>query len=147
MIGVGNPLRGDDAAGLAVAASLRKRLPAGVMVVEQAGEAVSLAASWDGFERLVIVDAVRSGAPPGTIHRLDASRPLPAGFGSLSSHGLGVASAIELARALGSLPREVIVYGIEGESFELDRGLSAQVAAAATALADRILSELGAEES
>ncbi len=142
MIGVGNPLRGDDAVGCAVAARLRERLPEGLTVMEHTGEGGSLAACWEGFERVVIADAARSGAPAGTIHRFDTSRPLPAAVGSLSSHGLGVASAIELARILGSLPRELVVYAVEGESFELGQDLSAKVAAAAGALADRILGEL-----
>lgn len=144
VIGVGNPLRGDDAVGLRVAASLRKRLPPWVTVMEATGEVVSLASCWEGLGRLVIVDAARSGAAPGTVHRFDARRPLPAHFGSLSSHGLGVASAIEMARALGTLPREAVVYAIEGERFGLGEDLSPRAAAAVSLLVDRVLGELAA---
>lgn len=144
VIGVGNPFRGDDAAGLRVAARLRERLPPQVTVMEETGEVVSLASCWEGLERLVIVDAARSGAAPGTVHRFDARRPLPAHFGSLSSHGLGVASAIEMARALGTLPREVVVYAIEGARFGLGEDLSPGVTAAVSLLVDRVLGELAA---
>lgn len=130
--------------GLRVAASLRERLPPGVTVMEATGEVVSLASCWEGLERLVIVDAARSGAAPGTVRRFDARRPLPAHFGSLSSHGLGVASAIEMARALGTLPRQVVVYAIEGERFGLGEGLSPRAAAAVSHLVDRVLGELAA---
>jgi hydrogenase maturation protease len=65
-------------------------------------------------------------------------------LGSLSSHGLGVASAIEMARALGTLPRQVVVYAIEGERFGLGEDLSPRVAAAVSQLVDRVLGELAA---
>jgi hydrogenase maturation protease len=144
VIGVGNALRGDDGAGPALAAALRaRRAGAGVRVVEHDGEALGLIAAWDGARAAVIVDAVRSGAAPGTVVRHDASaRALPAGtHGTASTHAIGVAAAIELGRALGRLPPRLVVYGVEGAEFATGAPLSEPVAAVVPGLADAVLAE------
>ncbi len=130
VIGVGNALRHDDAAGLEVARRVRALVdPARVAVIEHEGEQSALLDIWEGAAAVVLVDAIRSGAPAGTIHRVDASeQPLPASsWGSSSTHAIGVAEAIELARALGCLPAQVMVYGIEGLRFDAGVGLSKEV--------------------
>jgi len=143
VIGVGNELRGDDGAGLEVARRVGEAgLPASVTVHLHEGEAVGLLELWDGADAAVLVDTVRSGAPPGTIHRLDASHgPLPSRVRRSSSHTIGIAEAIELARALGTLPSGILVYGVEGQRFETGTELSQEVAQAL----DRLVRELRAE--
>jgi hydrogenase maturation protease len=139
VIGVGNPDRGDDGAGLAVARRLRAAAPPGVVVREATGEASELLDAWDGFARVIVVDAARSGSRPGTLMRFDAiAAPLPAGLARESTHGWGVAEAIELARALGRLPPSLVVYAIEGRGFEPGDALSPEVAVAAERLADTL---------
>jgi hydrogenase maturation protease len=141
VIGVGNEYGSDDAAGLVVARRLRAR---GVEAMEQEGEPIALLEAFAGLDAVVLVDAVRSGAVPGTVHRLDASnQPLPARlFGSPSTHAVGVGEAVELARALDRLPPRVLVFGLEGERFEAGTTLSAAVEAAVEPLVDTILAEL-----
>jgi len=143
VIGVGNPDRGDDAAGLAVADRLASRRLAGVEVVESAGEAASLLAAWAGRERVVVVDATSGAGPPGSIHRFDAGRsPLPVSVRHASTHSFGLATAIELARALNQLPPRLVVYGIEGRAFEPGAPLSPEVHRAVDDLAARLLREV-----
>jgi hydrogenase maturation protease len=90
-----------------------------------------------------LVDAVSSGAEPGTVHRLDASEhELPAALFRASTHHLGLAEAVELARAVGRLPRRTIVYGIEGSSFETGEVLSDEVEAAAARVAEAVRKEV-----
>jgi hydrogenase maturation protease len=138
VIGIGNPDRGDDAVGRAVAELLRPHVP----VVEHNGEATSLLELLRATERVWLVDAARSGSPAGTIHRIDCADNTPLPGRSLSSHGFGAAEAIGLARALGILPQHCIVYAIEAASFAAGAPLSPCVARAAHQVAARILAEL-----
>jgi hydrogenase maturation protease len=140
---VGNPWRGDDAVGLDVARRLRGTLPAGAELHEREGEPTALIDAWDGAQALWLVDAVSSGAPAGTIHRLDASeRELPAELFRASTHHVGLAEAVEVARALGRLPSRTVIYGIEGESFEVGSELTRAVASAAGHVAEAVREEV-----
>lgn len=144
VLGIGNSLRQDDAAGLELARLLQSRLAAaGIAVLEQEGEVLGVIEQWRCAAAAVLVDAVRSGAPPGTIHRIDAStRPIPAELrGSSSTHAVGVAEAIELARALGRLPARVIFYGLEGARFGAGMGLSQELLAVTPKLAEAVSHE------
>ena len=128
MIGVGNDLRCDDASGLEVVRRLS--VPSGVVVHEHRGEAVGLLELWQDADAVVLVDTVSSGERPGTIHRIDASsEPIPSPLRRASSHTIGLAEAIELARTLGGLPDRVVVYGIEGARFEAGAEMSEAVRA------------------
>jgi hydrogenase maturation protease len=140
---VGNPWRGDDSAGLAVARRLKGELPEGVELAEREGEPTALIDAWEGADSLWLVDAVSSGADAGTIHRLDASeRELPAELFRASTHHVGLAEAVELARALERLPPTTVVYGIEGGSFELGAELTPAVAVAAERVAAAVREEV-----
>jgi hydrogenase maturation protease len=132
IIGIGNEYRGDDAAGLIVARRLKGRFAYSFTVLEQSGDGAALMEAWRGVETVIVIDAVISGAEPGTIHRLDAkTQPLPKDAFRCSTHAFGVAEAIELSRAMGELPRRLIVYGIEGKNFAAGVGLSPEVEKAA----------------
>ena len=143
IIGLGNEYRGDDAVGLIVARRLREAAPESVRVLEESGEGAALLESWQDADTVILIDAVHSGAKPGTIHRFDAHvQPIARKFFRFSTHAFGVAEAVELARALGRLPPRLIVYGVEGKSFEAGVGLSPEVEAAAQEVAERVLGEL-----
>jgi len=121
LIGIGNEWRSDDGAGLEVARRLGGQ--------EFQGEPIGLVEVLDGADEVTIADAVFSGAPPGTVHDFEAgAEPLPVAlFGAASTHALGLAEAIEIARSLGRLPARVRVLGIEGARFDYGRGLSPEV--------------------
>lgn len=143
VIGIGNPDRGDDAAGRSVVRLLRPLLPDDVAVTEHDGEATSLLAQLDGADAAFLVDACASGGPVGTVYRFDtAAAPLPAGGFGLSTHGFGLSEGIELARALGQLPRCCIVYAIEGGCFETGAALSPQVRISVVDVVHRLLAEI-----
>ncbi len=130
-------------AGLAVARLLRRTLPAGVDVLEREGEPTALIDSLEAAEAVWLVDAVSSGATPGTLHRLDASeRELPAALFQASTHHFGLAEAVELARTLRGLPPRTIVYGIEGESFDTGETLTPEVEAAVERVAEAVREEV-----
>ena len=127
VVGIGNELRGDDGAGLEVVRRLRRAgLPAEISIRAHDGEGLGLLELWEGADAVLLVDAVRSPAPPGRIHSLDLSCvTAPASLGSASSHAIGVVEAIELGRTLGRLPGRVLLYGLEGERFEVGSSISA----------------------
>jgi len=137
VIGVGNPLKGDDGAGRAVAQRLRTRNDCALEVLEGTGEATALMSAWTGSDDVVLVDACRGAGPAGSIHRFspdDVGRV--ASLQHASTHSLGVAAAIGLARALGTLPGRLVIYAIEarhpcdgaGLSPEVDRAVDEVVA-------------------
>ena len=143
VIGIGNPDRGDDVVGLIAARRLTVRCPAGVRVVEHNGESTSLLDCLSRAESAYVVDACMTSGPPGTISRFDvAATALPHIAFGCSTHGNGLAQAIELARALGRLPCRCVVYAIEGRRFEIGAVLSPEVAAAAEEAANLIRDEL-----
>ena len=143
VIGVGNALRRDDSAGLAVARSLKERVPAGVTVLEHGGEGADLIEVWRGARRVILVDAMRSGAPPGSVQRIDCSfEPLPPSTFGDSTHAFSVAEAVELSRVLGRLPEQLIVFGIEGEDYGLGTELSSAVRLAVPRVVDAVLAEI-----
>jgi len=139
VIGVGNPWRGDDGVGPAVARLLAGT--PGIQVAECGGEPAELMQCWSGYERVFLVDALVTGAAPGSLLRLTAETPLPRPARH-SSHGLGLAEAIELARALDALPPELVIYGIEAESLADGTRLSPAAASGVAELVLSIQSEL-----
>ena len=134
VIGVGNAFRGDDAAGLAVARALGDD----PRVLAHEGEPIDLLDRWGSVDEVIVVDAARSGAAPGTVHRLEDHAGPPSAHGS--THAFGLAETLALARALGRAPARVTVYGIEGERFGAGEELSAPVQAAV----ERVCGELRA---
>ena len=141
IIGCGNLNRGDDAAGPLVVRRLREL---GIPAAEESGEALSLIESWKDSEKVILIDAVVTGAKPGTINFWDAENAgiLPANVAkNTSSHGFGVSQAIELARSLDRLPPKLLIYGIEGSRFEVGTTPSPRVVAAVEKLAQQIAIE------
>jgi hydrogenase maturation protease len=144
VIGVGNPDRGDDGVGPAVLARVEARLPAAARPVCLLGDdPAAIMEAWQGAPHAVVVDAMLSGAVPGTVRRFDAGgSALPVEVGLPSTHALGAGAAIEMARVLGRLPARLTVYGVEAGGFTTGAGLSQAVAAAVPAVAEQVLAEV-----
>ena len=143
VIGLGNDFRRDDGAGRIAARKIKEAAGEEVCVIEESGEGAALMEAWRDAEFVILIDAVHSGAAPGTIHRIDARvQPLPSNFFHYSTHAFSVAEAVELARALGQLPPRLVVYGIEGRDFSSGEALSTEVAAAVEEVARQVKGEL-----
>ncbi len=144
IIGIGNRQRGDDAAGLAVVDALRDKAPDGVELVEHSGEAASLMDLWEGRETLV-VDATSSAQAAGTIRRVDLLEEQLAEevLATCSSHAFGLAQAVELGRALGTLPPMLVLFGIEGADFSHGQGLSEKVEKAVEEVVGQVVETYG----
>lgn len=143
IIGVGNPFKRDDGVGPAVASDVRAKAGPGARVLIRAGEGTDLIESWTPEDEVIIVDAMHSGAEPGTILRIDAlAGPFPVEKFRLSSHSFGVAEAIEVARAIQRLPRSLVVFGVEISDLDDGEGLSDRVAASVPEAVAMVLTEL-----
>ncbi len=143
VIGIGNPDRGDDAVGRRVAQRLAGTVPPEVEILEHDGEATSLLACMEGAAAAWLIDACVSGKPAGTVQRFDVTAtPLPQDAFNLSTHGFGLAEAIELARALDQLPPRCVVYAVEAGSVVAGAPLSPAVSAAVDAVGARLRAEI-----
>jgi hydrogenase maturation protease len=148
VVGLGQCDRGDDAVGVVVARAVDALALAGVDVLVHE-DPTALIESWSGRRLAVVVDAVRSGSPAGTLRVLEtgaAAAPLPesawAGTGRGGTHAFGLAAAVELARALGRLPQRLVVVGVEAVAFDYGAPLSPGVAAAVPAAVDGVVDEV-----
>ena len=147
ILGIGNRYRGDDAFGCIVAGDLAGQVPRGVTCIAHDGEPAGLMECWRGSENVILIDAVSSGAEAGQIFRFDLARQaLPEEFSLYSTHAFGVPQAVELARALGKLPRDIRFIGVEGENFAAGEELSPALSKAKDAVVAEILNSLKSQE-
>jgi hydrogenase maturation protease len=140
VIGIGNEMRHDDAVGLSVARALASLGLPGVEVFTSVGDPLDLIERWRDSDRVLVIDASSCGqATPGTIRRFNVhEETLPVAAFLSSSHALGLAQSIELSRAMGSLPPELVVIAIEAGDVSYGTGLTPAV----TAAVDRLVAEL-----
>jgi hydrogenase maturation protease len=144
VIGLGATDCGDDAAGLEAARRLASICPKDARVVSVAGQPSALLDLWSEASLVVVIDAVISGAPPGTVRRLDGlAGPLPGGRRA-STHDLGLADVVELGRALGRLPERLVILGIEAGDCSPGAALSPAVQEGVHGAVGLALAELAA---
>ena len=142
VIGIGNAYRSDDGVGLVAAQRLKNQRLRSFRVLEHSGEGTDLMDCWKGADTVILLDAVVSGAKPGTLHRWNATwRPLPAPSFRGSSHAFSLVAAVELARVLRRLPQHLIAYGVEGRDFRAGMGLSDEAEEAVSEVVERVLQE------
>ena len=120
----GNRERGDDGAGVFVADRLREL---GIEVMIHSGEPLALMDAWTDADEVIVVDAVVTGAPVGTVHRWNGQPPAATAPVSASTHGLGLAEAIRLGRQLHRMPSQLFIYGIEGNHFAMGTQMALKV--------------------
>jgi len=147
VIGIGNPLQGDDGVGVRVAEQLaNESLPPGVQVQELGTPGWGLVNALEGWQRIILIDAVQMGAEPGAWRRLDGDQvSLINNPSSLSLHEPGLAESLALARALNLLPEELVLYAIEPGHIGPVEQLTPAVADALPALVKQILEDIWKE--
>lgn len=145
VIGVGNILMGDEGVGVRVVEELGKlKLPEGVQLID-AGTAIhALMGRLSGFDKLVIVDAIKGGGPPGTIYRITLDEVKSDPPKPFSLHDLGVLETLRVERLIGDAPEEVVIVGIEPERVEPSLELSPLLKGKLPELIRAVLEELKA---
>lgn len=143
VLGVGNPDRGDDAVGPAVAERIAALDLPGVRVSSPA-EPMDLLAVPAGADLVVLVDAVRTGAEPGALLVREVGHAqLTEWSAATSTHLMGVAETVELARALGRMPDRLVLVGVEAVDFVAGTPMSPAVRDAVPTAADAVLRAVG----
>lgn len=143
IIGLGAEDRGDDGVGRDVVRDLRDAPPPGAALAEDPGDLTRLLDLWEGRRLVILVDAVRTGAKVGSVHRWSGSEIAtrdPQTF--CSTHGFSITYALELGRALDRVPKEVVLVGVEIAEADEGRARSPAVRAAGRAARAMVFEEL-----
>jgi hydrogenase maturation protease len=144
VLGIGNSLMNDDAVGVTAIEELQARytFPAGVTVVDGGTLGLDLLPMLEGVKKLLIIDAIDMGAKPGDLFRL-AGEEVPRAFASkLSVHQMGVQDLLAVAELQGHVPEELVVWGVQPGSIEMEMRLTPAVSAALSPLLDGVAREL-----
>jgi len=144
VVGIGNELLGDDSVGIHVIRELARRgVPSDTTLIE-AGTAVDML--WDEFAgagKVIVVDAVKGGGPPGSVYRYLYGE-CPEGLGvTQSGHEVGLRDKLVALELMGYTLPEVVVVGVEPERMELGAGLSSCLRNQLPAVVDIVLEEVG----
>ena len=129
LLGIGNTERTDDGVGPQVVEAATN-LPDDVRTLVLDGEPARIVEAWRGAELAVVIDAVRTGAAPGTLHRVSSQQLAEELPPAVSSHGTGLREAVALGRLLDRLPQRLLVIGVEVGAVSHGRELTPSVAAA-----------------
>ncbi len=143
VLGLGNEIFSDDGTGIAALRLLGStgRLPAGTILVDGSLFGLEAAALVAGARRLVILDAVETGAAPGTVVRLEGDG-LTGMRGGATVHKLGISDLLAALALMGKSPTEVVLLGIQPASVALGVGLTPAVAASLDGLVLACLRQL-----
>ncbi|MBN1190223.1 MAG: hydrogenase maturation protease [Dehalococcoidales bacterium] len=148
ILGLGNPLFCDDAAGLLTAREIKRRIRSEQITIgETSAAGPDIPDIIAGYDKAIIIDAVKTAdGKPGQIYRIDVSRQSP-GKGS-SAHNTDFLTSILLAGRLGlALPHEITVFGIEAENITvLSDECTPQVKAAIPVCTEMVIAELDLKE-
>lgn len=145
ILGVGNPLMGDDGVGVLAVQQMLSRpdLPAGITVLDGGTAGLGLIPLFEQYRRVILVDAVEMGERPGTIRRFawDEVRPHERGC-VLSLHQSDLNEALALAEALRCLPPVLIIYGVQPQHMDWDQPMSDAVRHALPGLVEALMTEV-----
>lgn len=143
ILGVGNLLLSDEGIGIHAVKQLleTQRLPEDVEIIDGGTAGLNLLYYLEGVDRLVIIDAVETGGPPGTMVRL-AGDKIPAYMAlKVSPHEITLPDFLAAAKLRDLYPREVVVWGMQPESLEVGIDLSPRLAEKLDTLVDLVVEE------
>jgi hydrogenase maturation protease len=144
VLGLGNVLCSDDGVGVMAVGALARGFewPPDVEVLDGGTLGLALLPYLEEAEAVILVDAIRGDAAPGSFMRLEGADVAPAVEQRLSPHQVGVADLLDGARWLDSYPDRIVLLGLVPATIELGVGCSPAVQAAIPALVERIVEEI-----
>lgn len=146
ILGIGNILMSDEGIGVRVVEEFgrRHRLPEGVELIDGGTSGMDMLDSLAGLDHLIVVDAVRSGDPPGTRIRLEDDE-VPALFQTrLSPHQLGLSDVLASLKLMDEYPGHIVLLGCEPHSLAVGMGLTPAIEAQIEPLVAGVQAELAA---
>lgn len=144
LLGIGNILMNDDAAGVLVVQNLAAQFsfPDELILLDGGTLGLDLLPHLEGIDRLLVVDAVETGGSVGTIIRMTGDDIPLALATKVSPHQMGLKDLLLVADLQGYAPKEMVLWGVQPGSIEMDIELSPEVAKAVETLQEKVLEEL-----
>jgi hydrogenase maturation protease len=142
IIGIGNPFRGDDKAGWAVVDLLETFLSNKIPLLKSPGDVEGLLEEFTENDKVILIDACRTNEPIGSWKKIDGlHHHLPRDAAKSSTHSISLGQAIDLARAMQKLPKELIIFAIPGEEYSITSKITPAVQKAIEEVAQEILKD------
>lgn len=144
LLGIGNILMNDDAVGVLIVQSIAEKFafPEGLTILDGGTLGLDILPHLEGIDRLLVVDAVETGGTPGTIVRMSGDEIPLALATKVSPHQMGLKDLLLVADFQGHAPAEMVLWGVQPGSIEMDIKLSPEVAAAVDTVVQKVLAEL-----
>jgi hydrogenase maturation protease len=144
VLGIGNLIMQDEGVGVRVVEALERdhELPEGVTVLDGGTSSMEMLDELSHLDRLIVVDAINAGKPPGTLLRLEGDE-VPSFFRTrLSPHQIGLPDVLASLEFMGAEPKEMVILGVQPQAMDLGMELTPVVAARVPELVDQVLAEL-----
>jgi len=145
VLGVGNILLTDEGVGVHVVQRLQKMdLPPQVEVMDGGTSGFDLLDDIEGRKKVIVVDTVKAGQPPGTVYRMTPDDMEETGKSRISLHDIDMIDLLKLADVFKIQKPEVVIIGIEPKDMESPSlELSAEVAAQVPRVVELVMKEIG----
>ena len=145
VLGLGNVLCSDDGLGVVAVETLRRRyrIPENVEVLDGGTLGLALLSHMEGFDNVILVDAIRDEGEPGSLVRLEGDQVAPAVRERLSVHQVGVADLLDALRLLDSYPKRLLLLGLVPQTISLNLGRSEAVERNIPSLVENVVEEAG----
>ncbi len=144
VLGIGNTILSDEAAGVRAVELLEQRYQVSdnVLVIDGGTSGMEMIEDLSNLDFLIVIDVVKTGAAPGTVVKI-AGDEIPVFFRrKLSPHQIALPDVLASLELLGTMPKEIIVLGVEPISLELGLEMTPTIAGQVPALVEMAVAEL-----
>lgn len=146
VLGIGNTILTDEAAGVRAveALELAYRLPDNVLAIDGGTSGMEMIEDLSNLDFLIVIDVVKTGAAPATLVKICGDE-IPVFFRrKLSPHQIALPDVLASLELLDTMPKEIVVLGVEPISLELGMEMTPAIAAQVPVLAEMAAAELAA---
>jgi hydrogenase maturation protease len=146
VLGIGNTILTDEAAGVRSVELLeqRYRMPDNVLVIDGGTSGMEMIEDLSDLDFLIVIDVVKTGAAPGTVVKI-AGDEIPVFFRrKLSPHQIALPDVLASLELLDTMPKEIVVLGVEPISLELGMEMTPTIAEQVPVLVEMAVAELRA---